>query len=300
VLKVDISLFMRQVEAVVPWLVAASVVLIFLQITLGGVRWWVVMRALTQPFPIAQALAGYYIGNLASQILPGAIAGDAVRIWCARRTGLPLNSVINSVVLERFVTVLGLALVVTALQPVLLARVSGIPGSWVFPALTVAGILGGTVLCVLDRLPSIWQRWRLVRGLVKLAVDTRRLFVLSPYGLLALAIAIISQGNLSFSVWVLAHGLGLPVSFLDCMVLVPPVILVMTVPISIAGWGVRETAMVVAFGFIGLNGTSALALSLFFGLTTLVGALLGGIFFLLIKERGVTIPPNIAFLSEEP
>src|ERR1019366_5872386 len=142
--------------------------------------------------------------------------------------------------------------------------------------------------------------WRLVHGLVKLAVDTRRLFVLSPYGLLALAIAIISQGNLSFSVWVLAHGLGLPVSFLDCMVLVPPVILVMTVPISIAGWGVRETAMVVAFGFIGLNGTSALALSLFFGLTTLVGALLGGIFFLLIKERGVTIPPNIAFLSEEP
>jgi uncharacterized membrane protein YbhN (UPF0104 family) len=110
----------------------------------------------------------------------------------------------------------------------------------------------------------------------------------TPYGLLVLALAVISQVNLSLAVWMLAHGLDLPVSLLDCMVLVPPVILVMTLPVSIAGWGVRETAMVVAFGLIGVNGNSALALSLLFGLITLAGALLGGLFFfLLVRERGI-------------
>ena len=299
VLKADFFHVVQQIQAVNPWMVAASTVLMLLQITLGGVRWWVVMLALSQSLSGVQALAGYYIGNLFSQILPGAIAGDAVRIWFGRRVGLSLKSAINSVVLERYATVLGLVLLVTATQSVISARVSGILGSWAFPALSIAGIIGVAAVCVLDCLPSAWQRWGFVRGLAQFARDTRRLFLRTPYGLLVLAIAVISQVNLSLSVWMLANGLGLPVSILNCLVLVPPVILVMTVPVSIAGWGVRETAMVIAFGFIGVSRNSALALSLLFGLITLAAALLGGLLFLLVRERGTVIPLDTALLLEE-
>jgi uncharacterized membrane protein YbhN (UPF0104 family) len=72
----------------------------------------------------------------------------------------------------------------------------------------------------------------------------------------------------------------------------------MSVPVSIAGWGVRETAMIVAFGFIGVSKTSALALSLLFGLITLAAALLGGLFFLFVRERGTVIPLDTALLPE--
>lgn len=294
VLKVDFFQVVQQIQAVDRSMLAASLALMLLQITLGGVRWWVVMLALSQSLSGLQALAGYYIGNLCSQILPGAIAGDAVRIWFGRRAGLSLKSAINSVVLERYATVLGLALLVTATQSVLSARVSGIPGTWAFPALSIAGIIGVGAVCALDCLPSAWQRRGFVRGLGQFAMDTRRLFLRTPYGLLVLVIAVISQVNLSLLVWLLAYGLGLPVSILDCMVLVPPVILVMTVPVSIAGWGVRETAMVMAFGFVGVSGNSALALSLLFGLITLAGALLGGLLFLLVRERDAVIPLDTA------
>jgi hypothetical protein len=94
-------------------------------------------------------------------------------------------------------------------------------------------------------------------------------------------VALIAHINLSLAVYVLAVGLNLDVHVLDTLVLVPPVILIMTLPISIAGWGVRETAMVTAFGFVGIDGDSAIVLSIIFGIVTMVTALPGGLVFLL-------------------
>ena len=60
--------------------------------------------------------------------------------------------------------------------------------------------------------------------------------------------------------------------------------LISTLPISLAGWGVREGAMVAALTFVGVETSEALALSILFGLTLLVVSLLGAIFWL-IKRR---------------
>jgi hypothetical protein len=71
--------------------------------------------------------------------------------------------------------------------------------------------------------------------------------------------------------------MDLEVSLLDCVLLVPPVILVTVVPISIAGWGVREGAMVVAFGFINVPPSAAFAMSVLFGLTLAAASLPGSL-----------------------
>jgi uncharacterized membrane protein YbhN (UPF0104 family) len=76
------------------------------------------------------------------------------------------------------------------------------------------------------------------------------------------------------------------VTLVDCLVLVPPVILVATLPISIAGWGAREVAMVTVFGLIGVPSAQATALSVLFGVATLATALPGGLFWLM--ERRIT------------
>ena len=45
----------------------------------------------------------------------------------------------------------------------------------------------------------------------------------------------------------------------------PPVLLIATVPISIAGWGVRESGMIAAFAYAGLAESDGLMLSILFG-----------------------------------
>ncbi|MGE5547899.1 MAG: lysylphosphatidylglycerol synthase transmembrane domain-containing protein [Solirubrobacterales bacterium] len=281
---IDFADAWARAQALDPLMLAASVALMVVQTALGALRWGMVVRALSARLDPLKTLGVYYIGVFFSIVLPGAVGGDAVRMWFARRSGLELHAAINSVMLERASTVYGLVLLVCLTQPILLTRVPDLPGVWVFPVLMAVATLGILVLATLDRLPVALHRWKVVRWLVHLATDTRRLFFHPGWSLGTLAVALVGHVNLSLAVYVLAVGLGIDLHVLDCLVLVPPVILVITLPISIAGWGVRESAMVTAFAFVGVSGTSSVVLSVLFGLVTMVAALPGGLVFLAMRH----------------
>jgi uncharacterized membrane protein YbhN (UPF0104 family) len=93
------------------------------------------------------------------------------------------------------------------------------------------------------------------------------------------------------TVYVVAVGMSLPVSFLECLLLVPSALLVTNVPISLGGWGLREGAFVVAFAFVGLTAEQALALSALFGLTILSSSLLGGLVWVFLCQPAGSVRP---------
>ncbi|MCR6630866.1 MAG: flippase-like domain-containing protein [Magnetospirillum sp.] len=283
--KVDLAAAWEQAKSIDPVMAVLAVMLMVAQTVLGAVRWALVLRALSASFQWLQTLSVYYVGVFFSIVLPGAVGGDAVRMWFARRNGLSLATAVNSVALERAVTVFALVLLVCLTQPILTLRLPNLPGAFIFPVLLAVCVLGILALAALDRLPQSLHRWRAVRGLALLAADTRKLFFHPGFSLITLLVALVGHVNLSLVVYVLAVGLNLDVHVLDCLVLVPPVILVMTLPISIAGWGVRETAMVTAFSFIGIAHSSTLVLSILFGIVTMLTALPGGVVFLLAGGR---------------
>ena len=283
--KVDLAVAWEKTKAMDLVMVLLAMVLMQVQVVLGAVRWGLVLRALDAVLRWSSTAAVYYIGVFFSIVLPGAVGGDAVRMWFARRAGLSLASAVNSVALERAMTVFALVLLVCLTQPILAMRLPALPGTWVFPALLAVCVIGLLVLASLDKLPKSLHRWRLVRGVVQLAGDTRKLFFHPAWSLGTLLVALAGHANLSLAVYVLAVGLGLDVHVLDTLVLVPPVILIMTLPISIAGWGVRETAMVTAFGLVGVDAGSAIVLSILFGIVTMINALPGGLVFLMVGGR---------------
>ena len=64
-------------------------------------------------------------------------------------------------------------------------------------------------------------------------------------------------------------------------IMLPLILLVSMAPISIAGWGVREGAMIVALALVGVSDGDALALSVLFGLALLVIGVIGGVVWIL-------------------
>ena len=85
--------------------------------------------------------------------------------------------------------------------------------------------------------------------------------------------------------WCAAVAIGADVPLLYTVFLVPPVILVTVIPISIAGWGLREGAMVAAFGYAGLAPGDGLIVSLLFGAGYLVMGVLGGLIWIATSGR---------------
>ena len=65
--------------------------------------------------------------------------------------------------------------------------------------------------------------------------------------------------------WCVVQSIAAPVLFGQVFLLVPPVMLITMMPISIAGWGVREATMGLAFGFAGLAANEGVNVSLLFG-----------------------------------
>jgi hypothetical protein len=262
------------------YILGAFAIFILLVIN-NTVRWQIVLNAIHANLPFTLAAKIIYIAIFFNQTLPSAIGGDAFRMFLSRKAGVDLKSSVTGVMLERVATLTGLILLVLITQPFLLARIGDNPAKYVFPVMAGLAVFGIIFLMLLDRLPERFQSWRIVRGLGHLAADTKKLFLSPRYAVKAILLGVVGNILIALMAYMAAQALAINVSVLDCLVLIPPVILAMTLPISIAGWGVREGAMVAAFAFVGVAEGDAFVMSILFGLLNVVFALPGGLLWLL-------------------
>jgi uncharacterized membrane protein YbhN (UPF0104 family) len=216
------------------------------------------------------------------------VGGDAVRGYLAYRSGLALGLSVNSILLERVATVLGLVVLLAVVTPFgapdLKEGIWFARGVWVLLGLALAGT---ACVMLLDRLPMALRRFRIVRALGTLAVDARRALLHPVHAGLVMFWSVLGHVNLSAMVWCLGLGLGVDVSLTDCMLLFPPALLAQTVPISVAGWGVREGAAVALFALAGVSAESALAISMLYGLVMLLISMPGAVFWLTSGGRTI-------------
>jgi uncharacterized membrane protein YbhN (UPF0104 family) len=76
-----------------------------------------------------------------------------------------------------------------------------------------------------------------------------------------------------------------PLTWGQGVVILPVVLLLTSLPISFAGWGLREGAMIIALGVYGVTQETALALSLVYGILHLVSGVPGLVLWVLEKRR---------------
>ena len=133
-----------------------------------------------------------------------------------------------------------------------------------------------------------------MRPLGGLTDDLRGLFtrpVVIPVITLSIAIQLISVGL----VMILAAAIGFRLDPVVALVLVLPVMLVIMIPVTLAGWGIRESALIVALAQAGVPAPDALAVSIGFGLASLAASLPGGVLWLWSRS----IPSREDLLVEE-
>jgi uncharacterized protein (TIRG00374 family) len=286
--RVDLEVAKQRLLDADKLMVAAALAIIGFQFVISGCRWGSVLRFIGECLPFLETIRLLYISSFFGQAMPSSLGADPIRIYMAYKDGMPLSKAINSVILDRAVTLVGLVLLAAAMQPILIDKLDPENAFWVVwgMATTVVGSVGVLAMVMfLDRLPDRAHRWRIVRGLAQLADDTRRVFLAPKSAAVTISLGVLTHVNVSFYVLILANALSIEVTMLDCLVLMPPVLLITTLPISIAGWGLRESAMVVAFGLIGVPFEAAFVLSVTVGLASIAAVIPGGLIWLVGRRN---------------
>jgi len=102
---------------------------------------------------------------------------------------------------------------------------------------------------------------------------------------ICLGLSIANQVLMVSVMFALAQGLSIDFEVSALLVLIPPVILASLLPISFAGWGIREGAMIAMLGTVDVAPENALALSVAFGFLILILSLPGALVWFLSDFR---------------
>jgi glycosyltransferase 2 family protein len=93
--------------------------------------------------------------------------------------------------------------------------------------------------------------------------------------------------------WCAVRAISAPADFGPVFLLIPPIVLITMLPISIAGWGVREATMMVAFGYVGLAQTDGTVVSILFGAVYFIVGRVGGLVWIVSSEKNEKLPDAV-------
>ena len=266
------------------WLAAACGLFLFSNL-LASFQWSRLLEAVEIRIPFWKVLAYYHVGLFFNNFLPANIGGDLARIADASRYGPNRTAALSAVMMDRLigtVALAGIALLTTLpvldrfhLTMVYLAVVAFFTLSvlvlWaVFHPRLLPALLGvlrrvglgrmGPQLDELEaRLSAYRSRPRLVASMMAVAALTQ----FSRIGVHALV----------------ARALGIDVSLYYFLLFVPLLAVIVSLPISLNGIGVREGAGVVLFGLVGVDRAQAFSLQFVTYLVAVAVSLLGGLVF---------------------
>lgn len=300
--KSDIRSTVESLLAVSPYAVIAAVAFVLLQSLFLAMRLSAVVALFKVTFPFPESCRVTLESMFFSQTFISFIGGDALRIWRIQRFGLPLADATSAIVLDRLIGILVNHIYLLASLPWLLTLLPNGAIKVVLLLLAIVGVGGFVLLLVLGflrgrlglfrRLPERLKVAAVVTLLLETSTVGRHLLA-SPHRLadvFVLSALAVACNIMVFAVLLLGLGVDLHLA-IACALLVPAILEIAMLPISIAGWGIREGAAVMAFGALGLAADLALGSSVAFGLIFVGVSLIGGVLWL-IDRRQITARPG--------
>jgi len=251
------------------WLTVGFLILTAQQI-ISAERWRLVAVALSAPqYRMWFYLFWQGLSMLCSMVLPSIIGADLVRTYAlSGRT--PIGMVVRIVLIDRALGLLALATLVIVSVLVLPGFFSAQPLLLLSVAIAVCG--PATYLALTRLVPRLRGTQRLVLAARELGLDLRR--TVEGKGSARVILISLSLHLLSvFAFLALGNAIGMPeVDFVHYLAIVSCALLVTIIPISIGGWGIRESALVIGFGLVSVEPERAFTLSATFGLLVMLSS----------------------------
>lgn len=248
-----------------------------------GYRWSLILQVRGYHFPLIAAWKNVLIGFFFNQFLPSTVGGDAARIWLVHKDGIPLSASASSILADRIFGFISLVLICALGMPFLDDVTSDPTLSTGIAILIGCAVLGVCTLFGFRYMPRRWKQATLFGWVNDLSVTTTQPLLMPTVGVPVIMLSLAVHTVIISIFYAFAFATDLPINWIDFFVLIPPVMLVSAVPISVAGWGVREGIMTFVMLKIGIEPADAVMLSVFYGATEAAAGGLGGLIWMTKK-----------------
>lgn len=258
----------RSLAGINPAWLAVALSLHVVGLVVSAYRWQILARAQGDDPPLGFLVRSYLVGTFFNNFLPTRFGGDVVRIWDGSKQSRSLVKSSAVVVVERVTGLIVLFFFALTASLFRLDMARSVPLIWVSLLAGLAGLLAAAFFLspvsgrFLDRLSAGGRLSRTaskVRDFREVIVSYRR--KKGPF-FLALAWAFVLQVNVILYYFLIGLALEIGVPLLDYFIFIPIVLLLQTVPVTIGGLGLRESAYVVVFRFYGVAAATAVSFSL--------------------------------------
>jgi hypothetical protein len=223
------------------------------------------------------------IGTFFKQTLPSPIDGNARGLGLVVRADAGWRAATYSIFVDRAIGFIALAIASPPWSYQL------INDSQARPALLLvdfAVLVAGVGLLILGTLPWPWlKRWWATHHIRTCAETANRVIFSRDHGPKIAALSLLVHVLTVVIAWCVMQSIAAPVVFGQIFQLIPPTILITMLPVSIAGWGVREGFMGLDFGYTGLITNEGVNVSLLFGAVSFIVGAVGGLVWIFSAEK---------------
>ena len=226
-------------------------------------RWRLTASRLGLDLPLGEAASEYYLGIMLNQVLPGGVMGDVGRAWRHARATTLTGPAVRAVILERVSA--QVVMVLVAVTSVLFLPWSGEMGARL-------AIAGGTVAAGAAAVVALSRGTHADTALGRFWSDARRACLAADVWAPQLTSALAVVGSYIAVFVIAARAVGVDAPLTEIVPLVAPVLMTMLVPVTVAGWGLREGAAAALWGLAGLSPEEGAAVSVAYGLLVLVSS----------------------------
>ena len=284
----DLGTELSRLAAMRPGWALLAVAISVVQVAVLAWRWRFTAGCLGVDLSYTAAWREYYLSIFLNQVMPGGVVGDVSRAWRQARVQTrqrePAGPAVRAVIFERLsaqAVMTAVALVSLLALPVIVNRGS---------RLVLFGAGAVAVLIVLAMV--VWMRRQSsAQSLVgQVLADLDAAHLSGPVFAAQLVSAAIVVGTYLATYLTAARAVGMDTPLPVLLPLVAPVLMSMLIPVTVAGWGLREGAAAVLWGAVGLTAADGVLVSVAYGLLVLIGSLPGALF---LMRPGTTTRPAV-------
>lgn len=259
---------------------------------ISAYRWKTLLAAQDINVRVGKLVSTLFVGSFVNNLAPTTIGGDFYRAYDVGRAerGKYTSSLVT-VAIDRAVGLMALVLVASiALLPA--TRMNAELQQLAAPLLLIVGLVVTGIAVALNRTVGaaavgVAQFLGLPRlGMAILEAGRSAAAALRQWRTVAAAliISIVLQLNVVSQYFFISESLQLELPLLTCLLLVPIALLVIALPLSINGIGLRENVFVALLGMVGIRIADATALALIAFAMLLIHAAVGAV---ILSTRGI-------------